>query len=211
VSGRHDLPLRFEYRIAIQGHGAFVPSYGIGMQLPGLQLVHSNYDQAAVPWSTGTQLVVLGDQQDKTAIDFRDRSLARKGLVLWDSRRAGGTNTLRLVLHELIVDAYRARDLSLSATLHPDGARPAAQWLPWHPHIRNVEDREFPIRGGFRGTMSISDPKLLGRPFCSTVYSRSSISFDTCGCPEEALDGIGDLGDGPVSLVAARDRGSASL
>jgi hypothetical protein len=184
ISGGGERPLTFEYRMAIQGHGSFTLSYVNGAQLAGLQIVHSNYDRCFIPACGGMKMAAL---EDATADGLTyECDLALPAVAFWDSRRTSGCNLLTVELRELTIDAYRAKELNLWAHLSPDRPSPATEWKDWHPHMRVVEDRLFPSRGGFRGGLSLCDKRIFQKPFTATVYSVSRFTFDRASSEADA-------------------------
>lgn len=200
ISGGRHGALRFDYRMTIQGHGAFdIKPGGVMMQLHGLQLAHSHYDHFVAKTSNGTA-VMTTEQRRKGGMKIPD-DLRYPGVAFWDSKRSGSLNTLRLELHELVIDAYRPEQVGLTAYLYPDEARPREKWLPWHPRLRVAEDVDFPVGDGFMGSLMIGDKRLSGRAFRSTIYAESSLSFASCASAEASVADFGPLGESALTLI----------
>jgi hypothetical protein len=199
ISGSERHSLRFDYRTAIQGHGTFKVTTR-GMQVAGLQLLHSRYNRLVVPVGEGVE--VFTTEQRRAGTMRVPEKFSKPGVAFWDASRPKGLNTLRLELGELFIDAYRGEPSQLRASLRPDADRATETRFDWHPFIKVVEDRHFPVGDGFAGGVTIFDPRLADKTFVNTIYSESSLSFASCATAEETTARFLPVGGKPLRLEA---------
>ncbi|HBJ85048.1 MAG TPA: hypothetical protein DDZ88_14490 [Verrucomicrobiales bacterium] len=205
ISGSERHSLRFDYRMAIQGHGTLKIT-ARGMQVAGLQLLHSRYNRLVVPVGEGVE--VFTTEQRRAGTMRVPEKVSLPGVALWDASRPKGLNTLRLELGELFIDAYRGEPSQLRVSVRPDADRATENRFDWHPFIKVVEDRHFPVGDGFAGGVTLFDPRLADKTFASTLYSESTLSFASCATAEETTASFLPVGSKPLRLeeAAAREK-----
>jgi hypothetical protein len=204
ISGGGGEALRFEYRMAIQGHGLKILNKGMVIQLAGLQLIHSRYNNLVLPSEAG---VAVGTTDQRRAGKFEVPSKpSLPGYAFWDPARTAGNNTLTVQIHELFIDAFRSKELRFFTSGRLDEKRDREKWLDWHPHIKVVPDRDFDVGDGFIGVMSLYDPRFAEAQFMSTVYCVSSYSFGSSTTAQDTIRSLTPVGQPALIFVDTKNK-----